>query len=302
MPLSHVALNAHNDLPGAMKECSLRAGWRSLLLRRYEEPPAAEEFTTRPTTEHLIVLVVDGACDIEGRYHGRWHETSYRAGSIGMTAPGEEVTLRWRDNGMHTTLQLHLPEAIIRSVHDDLVDRGMRPSPMPHRLSYDDQLIAQSLLSLSAAMSEGAPDLYAETVAHFLASHLFIRHAEASPVATKNIDDPRIRRLDEFMRENLGSAISLEDAATVAGISRFHLVRLFRKIHGETPYRRLTRMRIEEAKRQLAQGRESVTEIAFICGYENPAHFASAFRRWVGASPSEYRGQFYKFCAADSQD
>jgi AraC family transcriptional regulator len=302
MPLSNVALNAHNDLPGAMTECSWRTGWRSLLLRRYEEPSAAEEFTTRPTSDHLIVLVVDGACDIEGRYNGRWFQSSYRTGSIGMTSPGEEVTLRWRENGMHTTLQLHLPEAIIRSVHDDLVDRGMRPSTMPHRLSYGDQLIAQSLLSLSAAMSDGAPDIYAETVAHFLAGHLFIRHAKASPAPTKSIDDARIRRLDEFLRDNLGNSITLDDAAAVAGISRFHLVRLFRRIHGETPYRRLTRMRIEEAKRQLSQGRESVTEIAFTCGYENPAHFASAFRRWVGATPSEYRGRFCQSRALDPQN
>jgi AraC family transcriptional regulator len=302
MNFSSVALNAHNHLPGTMTQCSWRAGWRSLLLRGYREPSVVEEFTTPAVADHLIVLVVEGACDIEGRYNGRWHEARYRAGSLGMTAPGEEVTLRWRENGTHSTLQLHLPEAIVRGVHDDLVDRGMRPASMPNRLSYDDQLVAQSLLSLSTAIAEGASDLYAETVAHFLAGHLFLRHAGASPVATKHIDDARIRRLDEFLRENLSNSISLDDAATVAGISRFHLLRLFRKIHGETPYRRLTRMRIEEAKRQLSQGRESVTEIAFACGYENPAHFASAFRRWVGASPSEYRGQFCQAQASDPQD
>jgi AraC family transcriptional regulator len=44
---------------------------------------------------------------------------------------------------------------------------------------------------------------------------------------------------------------------------------------------------MERAKIYLAAGEESVTEVAFHCGYENPAHFAAAFRRWVGVSPLE---------------
>jgi len=291
MNSTSTALNAHLHLPGVMTACSWRAGWRSLLLREYQDPAEAEQFTTPATADHLIVLVVDGRCDIEGRYRGSWHKSSYRAGCIGMTAPGEEVTLRWRDNGAHATLQLHLPEATLRSAYEDLADRHVPAPAMPHVLGYDDDLIATTLLTLSSAMSEGVSDLYAETMAHFLTSHLLVRHAKALPPTTQGVDGLRMRRMDEFLQANLGDAISLEDIAAVAGISRFHLVRLFRKIHGETPFRRLTRMRIEEAKRKLRAGRESVTEIAFACGYDNPAHFASAFRRWVGASPSEYRKQ-----------
>jgi AraC family transcriptional regulator len=288
---SNVALNAHRHLPGVMTACSWRGGWRSLLLRRYQDPPEADEFTTPATADHLIVLVVDGRCDIEGRYRGTWHKSRYGVGCMGMTAPGEEVTLRWRNNGAHATLQLHLPEATLRGAFEDLADRNVRPPAMPHMLGYDDDVIAAALRTLSTALSEGVSDLYAETMAHFLTGHLLVRHAKAQPRATQGIDTLRMRRMDEFLRENLGDAVTLEDIAAVAGISRFHLVRLFRKIHGETPVRRLTRMRIEEAKRRLEAGRESVTEIALACGYDNPAHFASAFRRWVGTSPSGYRKQ-----------
>jgi AraC family transcriptional regulator len=287
---SNPALNAHRHLPGVMKACSWRAGWRSLLLRRYQDPPEAE-FTTPPTTDHLIVLVVDGHCDIEGRFRGTWHKSSHRVGCIGMTAPGEEVALRWRNNGAHGTLQLHLPEATLRGAFEDLADRNVRPPAMPHMLGYDDNVIATALRTLSAALSEGVSDLYAETMAHFLTGHLLVRHAKALPRATQSIDAFRMQRMDEFLRENLSDPVSLEDIAAVAGISRFHLVRLFRKVYGETPFRRLTRMRIEEAKSKLEAGRESVTEIAFACGYDNPGHFASAFRRWVGTSPSGYRKQ-----------
>ena len=285
---SDAALNAHAHLPGVLTRCSWRAGWRALLLRGYQEPPACEEFTTPATADHLIVLVVDGHCDIEGRYRGIWHKSIHRAGSMRMTAPGEEVTLRW-SNGEHTTLHLHLPEAMLCSTLETLANRNVCPAPMPHTLGYDDDLIAKALLLLSAAMSEGVSDLYAETMAHFLTGHLLVRHAKVQPRATPRIDEPRIRRVDEFLQKNLGSDISLEEIAAVAGVSRFHLIRLFRNVHGETPFRRLTRMRIEEAKRRLETGRESITQIAFACGYDNPAHFASAFLRLVGISPSGYR-------------
>jgi AraC family transcriptional regulator len=36
---------------------------------------------------------------------------------------------------------------------------------------------------------------------------------------------------------------------------------------------------------------ESITTIAALCGYENPSHFATAFRRLYGVSPRTYRKQ-----------
>ena len=40
------SLVAHEQLPGTMTACSWRAGWRSVLLRGYDDPPSVEEFTT----------------------------------------------------------------------------------------------------------------------------------------------------------------------------------------------------------------------------------------------------------------
>jgi AraC family transcriptional regulator len=60
-------------------------------------------------------------------------------------------------------------------------------------------------------------------------------------------------------------------------------------MYGETPIRRLTRMRMEAARRHLQANQEPVWAIAFLCGYDNPSHFSTAFRRIVGVSPSAYR-------------
>src|SRR3546814_18917792 len=91
------------------------------------------------------------------------------------------------------------------------------------------------------------------------------------------------------MRANLGEPISLATLSREAGLSRFHLLRLFKRAYGETPLKRLTRMRIDEAKRRLVSEGHSIMEIALDCGYENAAHFSTVFRRVEGVSPRAYR-------------
>ncbi len=283
------SLNAHEHLPASMTQCSWRVGWRSLLLRGYRDPPCVEEFTTPPTADHLIVLVTSGACDIEERCRGDWLSAHYEAGNIGMTAPGHEATLRWRGNTSHSTLQLHLPAATIRRVLEELSDVDPHRFEMPEVLSSVDPVIEHVLLGLEEALQAGAPDLYAEAAGDLLAAHLLVRHAGCPAPRRAKREDVRLRRVDAFMRESLGASVSLDAMAREAGLSRFHFLRLFKQAYGETPFTRLTRLRMEEAQRRLARGSESVTEVALSCGYDSPAHFASAFRRMVGVSPSAYR-------------
>ena len=281
------SLDAHKYLRAAMTADSWQAGWRSLLLRAYQDPPEAEAFTTPPTADHLIVLVTEGACDIEGRYRGQWNKAQYRPGSVGMTAPGEEVTLRWQ--GAHETLQLHLPAATIRETMAELSPRDPQQLQMPNKLLSADPLIGQIMLALAGAMADGASDLYAETAASFLCMHLLLRHGQCRTAPLPAHDDQRLRRVDALMRENLDAPLSLETMAREANVSRFHLLRLFKDAYGETPFRRLTRLRMEEAQRRLRHGRESIAQIALACGYGNPAHFAAAFRRMIGVAPAAWR-------------
>ena len=269
--------------------CSRRGGWRSLLLRGYDDPPQVEEFTTPATNDHLIVLVTRGACDIEAQYQAGWERARYRRGFVGMTAPGEAVTLRWHGMTSHSTLQLHLPESMIKRIEDELLDESREIQPLRSTLGLKDPLIEQVMAGLSAAARARAPDLYAETAGELLAMHILGGH-KASPSSAHH-EDRRLQRVDTFMRENMARPLTLEMLAAEAGISRFHLLRVFRRAYGESPLRRLTRFRMEQAKLLLRSKEESITTIAALCGYENPSHFATAFRRLYGMSPRDYRKQ-----------
>ncbi|MDB4954031.1 MAG: AraC family transcriptional regulator [Myxococcales bacterium] len=146
--------------------------------------------------------------------------------------------------------------------------------------------IAAFVRTAVSDLVHGREDL---ALAQELARRAVIRHAGFRAPRFTSTEDSRLRRVDDFIRDNIGSAFSLKALAREAGLSRFHFLRLFKQTYGETPFKRVTRLRMEAAQRRLARSRESVTEIASACGYENAAHFASAFRRMFGVSPMAFR-------------
>ncbi|MBC7990821.1 MAG: helix-turn-helix transcriptional regulator [Luteimonas sp.] len=272
-----------------MTFCSWQAGWRALLLRGYDKPPEAEEFTTPPTADQLIVLVTGGSCNFESFANGRWQSATYRPGHLGIKAPGEAAKLRWRGAECHSTLQLHLPGATIEEARNELYDGRSRRVSLPSKLAQHDPVLSEAMLALERAARSGAPELYAETAAHFLAVHLLVHHAQVFEPPSGRYHEDVLRQVDAYMRSSLSVSMSLAQLAEIAGLSRFQLLRAAHLIWGETPLRRLTRLRMELAQRLLRRGNLSVIEIALECGYGNPAHFATAFKRHVGVTPSEYR-------------
>ncbi|NKL55072.1 helix-turn-helix domain-containing protein [Rhizobium leguminosarum] len=288
MTIASTSLGAHERLKGSLGLCSWRTGWRSMLLRAYDEPEEVDDLVTAPTTDQLIVLVTNGSCHIEGRYAGRWHQSRYGLGDIGMTAPGEEVQLRWHKGRGLQTLQLHLSSAILADVVHLDPTRAAN-ARLPNQLLRPDPVVAGVMLGLRRAAEIGTSELYAESAVTFLASHLLQFHAGRHPPAHASVDDRRLIIVDSLLRESLDKQVTLDQLAAAAGLSKFHLLRAFKRRYGETPAQRLNRYRMEEGCRLLSSTRNTITVIAFACGYENATHFATAFRRMFGLSPTEYR-------------
>lgn len=86
-----------------------------------------------------------------------------------------------------------------------------------------------------------------------------------------------------------GVGLELATLAREAGLSRFHLLRLFKAVYGATPMGFAEQVRLERAAETLAAGSASVGEAAAAAGYESPSAFAKAFRRRMGAPPGAWR-------------
>lgn len=99
----------------------------------------------------------------------------------------------------------------------------------------------------------------------------------------------RLRRARDLVKAHPEEPIDLDEMARAACFSRFHFLRLFRQAYGETPLKYLAQTRLERARTLLESTDRSVTEICLDVGYESPASFSSAFRRYAGVPPQRYR-------------
>ncbi len=91
-----------------------------------------------------------------------------------------------------------------------------------------------------------------------------------------------------FIDEHFDEAIGVECIAERAFFSKFHFIRLFKKVYGKTPHEYLSHVRIEKAKQLLAKN-FSVTETCFMVGFQSVGSFAALFKRQVGKSPGAYQ-------------
>ncbi|HEY4729711.1 MAG TPA: AraC family transcriptional regulator, partial [Myxococcales bacterium] len=72
-------------------------------------------------------------------------------------------------------------------------------------------------------------------------------------------------------------------------LSPFHFLRRFAKVLGVTPHQYLVRSRLRRAARLLAEGANSITDVAFDVGFGDLSNFVRTFHRAAGVSPGRFR-------------
>jgi len=97
-----------------------------------------------------------------------------------------------------------------------------------------------------------------------------------------------IQDLEMKLMNELSHKWSLKEMAEILGIGQTSLNFLIKKETGFSPGQYLMHLRINAAKNMLLKSDQSITEIAFACGFCSSQHFSSAFRKKTGYSPSEY--------------
>jgi AraC-like DNA-binding protein len=83
--------------------------------------------------------------------------------------------------------------------------------------------------------------------------------------------------------------LTLTELADSAGLSRFHFLRVFRRVTGTTPHQYLIGARVRLAVRMLLDTNTPVTDIAYDVGFQDLSNFVRTFHRVIGSSPGAYR-------------
>lgn len=93
-----------------------------------------------------------------------------------------------------------------------------------------------------------------------------------------------------FIESHLADALTLDEVAAIAGISRFHLVRAFAAATGLSVMRYVRARRLSEAARMLANGAPNILSVALDADYGSHEAFTRAFRDHFGVTPEAVRG------------
>lgn len=92
----------------------------------------------------------------------------------------------------------------------------------------------------------------------------------------------------EFIDIHYNKSIKLECMANDACLSKFHLLRIFKRYYGLTPGQYLIDRRIEESKKYLRAGM-TVQQVCFEVGFESPCSFSTLFKKKIGTTPGEFQ-------------
>ncbi|MEH2474222.1 AraC family transcriptional regulator [Nitrobacteraceae bacterium AZCC 2161] len=223
--------------------------------------------------------------DIEGH-----RERQIRpVGKISISPSNTSQRWSW-DCKMRVTL-LFVSQRVIEEIAAE-AGISKRFSQISTPLVTDDNLIKHTVAELAAecAVSSKVSRLLVGTAGRHVAAHLIARYAQAGqPQRDAGMVEWKLKRALDFIEQNLGHDIGLDELASNSDMTPHYFCRAFRKSVGMPPYRYLVRRRIERSKELLASTDNEVTDIALELGFSSHAHFCNTFRSVVDCSPSTFR-------------
>jgi LacI family transcriptional regulator len=179
-------------------------------------------------------------------------------------------------------------------IPDDIAVLGVTDDPLicestvPHLsavIQPTEQIGYQSAIRLDALMSGEQPESR-----ELLLKPLGIASRQSTDMLA--VEDDDVREALKFIRTHACEAIEVSDVVAHVAVSRRTLETKFRAHIGRTPALELRRVRLELAKKLLAETNDPITSVVFASGFNSRQVFSSLFHRATGVTPSEYRRTF----------
>jgi AraC-like DNA-binding protein len=136
----------------------------------------------------------------------------------------------------------------------------------------------------------GADALACESAALELAAGLH-GHSVAAAADRRDSAAPQVRRAADRMDSDPASPVTLAELAREASLSRYQLLRAFRRAFGLPPHAYLLQRRLSLA-RALLRAQGAPAEVAARAGFSDQSHLTRCFTRQFGISPGRYAARY----------
>ncbi len=281
--------NGHQSLPMIFDR---KLQWDGVRVHHYRLEPGHVPAHTHK--RHEVFIPLAGSVTIENEERGgRLTRQRRTVGQISVTPAGTRYAARWDEELESLTVSL-TEEFLQRATIDFEANRNAR---IVLSCGPQDPLVRSIGLALADEIDHGHPagKLYAESLVNALAVHL-MRHYSTDALVPDlqcgGLPAHRLRRVADFIEENLDRDLELAEIAQAAELSPYHFSRSFKQTTNLTPIQFLMQRRVERAKSLLAQSELPLAEIALSVGFKNQSHFSTLFRKLTEMSPKAWRNAF----------
>jgi AraC-like DNA-binding protein len=234
---------------------------------------------------YAIGVIEQGALS----YFYRGERVVATPGVINLCVPGEAHTGQPAGVTGWGYRMFYLDVAVLGRVAAELAGQS-HPLPFFALGAINDPSLALQLYQAHRNLELAVtPLLEQETALLAALAGLIRRHADDPPPAAHVGREPRaVTQIKHYLEAHYADEVSLDRLSHLTGLSRYHLLRVFRKAVGIPPHTYLRHVRIRNAKAMLAEGR-SIAEVAAATGFTDQSHLTRWFKRLWGFTPGLYR-------------
>jgi AraC-like DNA-binding protein len=209
------------------------------------------------------------------------------AGQIALINPGQVHSGVPVLGRAVTYRMLYFDIDLMRSTAEEL-NAGQGVLPEFTSVVVNDTILRLKLIRLCRIMAGRSEGLERQSLLVDAMAHLLSGYAGVRKPREASVEHPcAVRQAKAFMAADLDQKITLDDLARCVGLSRYHLIRIFKQHTGLPPHLYRTQRRIDLAKTLLRQGMP-FAQVALETGFTDQSHFTNKFKQFTAATPSQY--------------
>lgn len=250
-------------------------------------------FLTHAYSRHTHARYAVGAMESGAQtYWCRGEQQVAAPGSLCFINPEEPHDGRNASGEWYIYRMLYIGPAHFRRAVAEMTGRECGEGdflPLFRQAAAEDPPAARKLLDFHLALEDGTlPALEAESRLLDLLLTMIRRHASYPPGALqRGRHSALVRHVTDYLHEHLAGNPTLTDLARFAGMTRFHLLRQFKRDTGMAPHTFLTQLRLRHAQQLLRQG-EPAAMVAAATGFVDQSHLNKRFRSAYGLTPIQF--------------
>ena len=232
--------------------------------------------------EYQIVYIAEGGGFFESESIPRQH---IEGGTVILLFPGEKHLYTpddktgWREYWI----------GFKGDVADKRVMAGFfSPREALIKLGLSNTLIGlyRDAIRIAEKESIGCQQLLAGIVTHML-GHILYKNKHNSDGS--NHTEDIINEARQLMRERVHHTLHAKDISDSLGVGYSWFRQSFKHVTGISPAQYITRLLINRAKEMLMAENHTITEIAYLLGFESVGQFSTTFRKIEGTTPRQFR-------------